>query len=153
MSTNNPMIYTPDEYFKQGFHLIEENIIKFRDHYRNLSNVSCFDGHTIDETCVLKAAQEFRIKADSDDYRKILIESVKSDDQEVVFTCLQTLIDSFTKQSSSHPPSISISTADIAETILTKINCVLIIKFNDKDVRKFFDEFLLPNVNEISTSK
>ena len=78
---------TPDRYFMSDISLNEDNIKIFRNLYRELSKVDCFDGHDIDMASLLNAAQQLGIQADSEDHQGILQECVKYEDEETTFLC------------------------------------------------------------------
>jgi hypothetical protein len=148
---------TPHMYFKSGITLNENNIITFRDLYRKLSKIDQFDGHEIDETSLINAAQQLRIQADSNDYRVLLRECVQYEDIELTFQCVDTVIQGPVQQLSlSLPPTTASTTQrpkselaverskeDQVPTILTEVECVLTIKHRGKDVHDFLRTYLL----------
>jgi hypothetical protein len=156
MATCNLTI-TPDRYFKSGISLIEENIKVFRDLYRKLSKTDNFDGHDIDKTLLLNAAQQLGIQADLDEYQQILEECVKYEDEEQTFLCVDIQIQGSVQCLSLRLPSTPTpmserSKEDTVPTILTEVKCVLIIKRQGKDVNEFLHTFLLQIVKKTSLS-
>ncbi|CAF3867114.1 unnamed protein product [Rotaria sp. Silwood1] len=154
--THHNLTITPDRYFKSGISLNEENIKSFRDLYRKLSKTNQFDGHEIDKTSLLKAAQQLGIQADLNDYQEILQECVKYEDEEQTFLCVDIRIQGSVQQLSLGLRSISAPTSkpskeDQVPKILTEVKCVLIIKRQGKDVNDFLHTFLLQIVKKIST--
>jgi hypothetical protein len=162
--TSHALTITPDVYFKPGIIVNENNVTTFRDLYRTLSKIEQFDGHEVDETSLLNAAQQLGIKADSDEYQEILRESVKYEDIEQTFWCVGIRIKGSVQQlslslpSTTAPPtqrSTSGSTAerpkeDKTPTILTEIECVLIIKQRGKEMDDFLRSHLLQIVKQTS---
>ncbi|CAF4550433.1 unnamed protein product [Rotaria sp. Silwood2] len=157
MTTHNLTI-TPDRYFKPGISLNEANIKTFRDLYRRLSKVNKFDGHDVDKTSLLKAAQQLGIQADLDDHQEILQECVKYEDDEQTFLCVDIRIQGSVQQlslglHSIRPSASESSKEDKVPTILTEVKCVLIIKRQGKDMNDFLHTFLLQIVKKDSIYK
>jgi hypothetical protein len=156
---------TPDVYFKSGITLNENNIINFRDLYRTLSKIDQFDGHEIDETSLLNAAQQLGIQADSDEYRGLLQECIQYEELETTFNNVDIRIQGPLEQLSfSLPPSTGSSAPrsksefaterakeDKVPTILTEIECVITIKHRGKDVNDFLHTYLLQIVKKTTT--
>ncbi|CAF3180976.1 unnamed protein product [Rotaria sp. Silwood2] len=157
MTTHNLTI-TPDRYFKPGISLNEANIKTFRDLYRRLSKVNKFDGHDVDKTSLLKAAQQLGIQADLDDHQEKLQECVKYEDDEKTFSCVDIRIQGSVQQlslglHSIRPSASESSKEDKVPTILTEVKCVLIIKRQGKDMNDFLHTFLLQIVKKDSIYK
>ena len=157
MATGNLQI-TPDRYFMSGISLNEDNIKNFRNLYRELSKVGCFDGHNIDIASLLNAAQQLGIQADTEDYQGILQECVKYENEENTFLCVNIWIQGPIKQDLMSISHISLSSPKLSKeneppTNLMEVKCVLIIKRQAKEINEFLQNFLLKTVKKINSNE
>jgi hypothetical protein len=151
---------TPDKYFKSDISVNEENIKTFRDRYRTLSKIDRFGGHDIDETALLNAAEQLSIKADLNEYKEILKECVKYENEEQTFLFvglkIQGPVQQMSFSPSPAPPPISVPTTEQSNNnnipkILTEIDCAVMVKQQGKYVDDFLQTFLLQVVTQNDT--
>ena len=165
--TDGRTLITPHVYFKSGFDVNEDNIEAFRNLYRTLANIHQFNDHEIDQTSLITAAKRLGIQADSDDSRELLQECVKYDDTENTFLCVNIRIQGSVEQSpinvplntvpttqhSNAQPNVERRTENNIPTILSEIDCVLTIKYREKEVDDFLHKYFLQIINASSTNE
>ena len=159
---------TPHEYFKTDIIVNQNNINTFRNLYRTLSKIDTFDGHDIDETSLINAAQQLHIQADLDDHRKLLCECVKREDMEnTLLSVGVSIAGSVQPISIILPPATAATTpqhskydvtAERSEeyerpTILSDIQCIITIKRRGKDIDDFLNTYLLQIVKKTNENE
>lgn len=150
---------SPCDYFKTDFSVNEENVQRFREHYRRLSKVEHFHEDNMNEQAILSAAEQLGIQTRSETQLNILRDCVRYEDIQQAFLCVEMQVQgpvqplsthSFTSPSSSTSTSTWTSTDNSPPVELTEVESILFVKRAHNAVKGFVKEFLLQQVKKDS---